>query len=296
VPQVPHSQDQAIAFENSVPYLVKTLWNELGPTRFRAKTMIPWHDKPIDFSIPYVTCCKIVDIQPVVIAKFLKACREHSTSITSLIHALTLASLATRLPASQASCFVASTPISLRPFLGPDTTDESNNLLRVLVTSYQHEFTPTLVSEFRESAKNASLDNAIWKIGQRIKAELSKRLATLPKDDVNGLMKYNSDWFDYFQRKDGQPRRTSWETSNIGVFENDSDAPGFTVSRVCFTNGAMVTGAPVALGVGSVPGACLTIALSWQKGAVADELMDHLARDLTSFADRFNETGSFAAK
>jgi hypothetical protein len=294
-PRLPEAQDQIIAFKNSTSYLVKTLWNELGPTKLRAKKILPWPKKPIDFSIPYVTRSKGIDIQPDVVSKLVKACREHNTSITGLLQALALASFARRLPASEASCFAAATPISLRPFLGPNADDELRDLLRVLVTSYEHEFPSSVVSELRESARRAALDEAIWKVAQEVKTELSNRVATMPKDDINGLMKYNSDWFGFFEKRDGQPRKCSWEVSNIGVFKDSPGAaPAFAVSRVYFTNGAMVTGSPVGLGVASVPGGVLTIAMSWQQTVVTDEFVDNLASDLASFADRFGETGRFA--
>lgn len=292
-PRLPEAQDQIIQFTNSATYLIKTLWNELGPTKLRAKKIIPWHGKSIDFAIPYVTRTKPVDFQPDVVAKLLKSCREHNTTITGLFHALTVASFASRLPASEASSFSAATPISLRPFLGPNADPELKDALRVLVTSYQHAFPADLVTSLRGSSTAASLDSNIWKIAQRVKTELIKRVDTMPKDDINGLMKYNSDWFGFFQKMDGKPRKDSWEISNIGVFKDTSATPGFTVSRVYFTNGAMVTGAPVALGVGSVPGGMLTIAFSWQEGVVSEEFVNNLAADITSFVTRFDEKGVF---
>lgn len=296
-PKIPESQDQIIDFKNSTSYMVKTIWNELGPSKLRAKKPIPWHGKSIDFSIPYVTLTKPVDFPGDVVAKLVDACRQHKTSLTGLFHALAFASFITRLPANEASSFAAATPISLRPFLGPNADPKLKDSLRVLVTSYHHVFPADLVAEVRKSASNSTLDEAIWKIAQRAKNELNKRVATMPKDDINGLMKYNSDWFGFFKKKDGHPRADSWEVSNIGVFKDISEqhdsGPGFTVSRVYFSNGAMVTGAPAAMGVGSVAGGALTVAISWQEGAVSGEFADNLAADLSAFVERFDKTGKF---
>ncbi|KID61658.1 Alcohol acetyltransferase, partial [Metarhizium hybridum] len=289
-PRLPEAQDQIIAFQNSPWYLVKTLWNELGPPMLRAKKHIPWHSKPSDFSIPYVTLTKAVDFQGPIVAKLLKACRQHGTTITGLFHALAAASLASRLPAGEASSFAASTPISLRPFLGPAADPEFKQSLRVLVTSQEHQFPAPLVARLR-TPKDA--DQSIWETAQRVKGELHRKVASVPKDDINGLMKYNSDWIGYFKKKDGQPRPDSWEVSNIGVFANPPEEAGFAVSRVYFTNGALVTGSPLALGLGSVAGGLLSVGISWQESVVGQEFIDGLAGDLTEFVTRFDETGKF---
>ncbi|KAG8417393.1 Alcohol acetyltransferase, variant 2 [Metarhizium acridum] len=289
-PQLPEAQDQIIAFQNSPLYLVKTLWDELGPSVLRAKKHVPWHSKPSGFSIPYVTLTKAVDFQGPVVAKLLAVCRQHGTTITGLFHALAAASFASRLPASEAPFFAATTPISLRPFLGPAANPEFKQSLRVLVSSHEHEFPAPLVAHLRGSKDT---DQSIWEIAQRVKNELNRKVASMPRDDINGLMKYNSDWIGFFKKKDGQPRPDSWEVSNIGVFKNASEETGFAVSRVYFTNGAMVTGSPVALGLGSVAGGLLSVGISWQESVVGQEFVDGLAGDLTEFVTRFDETGKF---
>ncbi|OAA35296.1 Alcohol acetyltransferase [Metarhizium rileyi] len=290
-PKLPEAQDHVITFTNSTSYLIRTLWNELGPSMLHASKPIPWHSKAIDFAMAYVTLTKAVDVPGPVVTKLLQACRDHHTTITGLFHALTLASLAARLPADKAPSFAATTPIGLRPFLGPSADPELKPLLRVLVTSYNHEFPPALVAQLRASS---NADETTWRIAQRVKDELKARMATMPNDDINGLMKYNSDWFGFFKKKDGQPRPDSWEVSNIGVFPPSPD-PGFAVSRVYFTNGAMVTGSPLALGLGSVAGGPLSVSISWQKDVVEQDLVDGLAGDLAQFVTRFGETGRFAA-
>ena len=124
-------------------------------------------------------------------------------------------------------------------------------------------------------------------------------MASLPRNDIISLLKYNSDWFSFFKKKAGKPREDSWEISNIGVFtkidssDTKRDESAFTVSRVYFTNGAMVAGPPVGLGVATAPDGTLTIALSWQEGVVTTEFVDGLAEDLNAFMERFDLTGEF---
>lgn len=301
-PQLPDSQDEAVPFSNSPWFIVKTLWNEFGPSVLRSQKPIPWHGKGIDFSIPYTTRIRPIDVPAAVASKMLGACRQHKTSLTGLIHALVLASYATRLSADEAPFFASITPISLRPYLRPGA---DASLLRVLVASLTQEYPPEHVAQLR-SGEPTSLDTCIWSTAQLVKGELSRRASTLPQDEIVSLMKYIPDWFAFFKAKDGQPRTHSWELSNIGVFEAPRPASAaaaaaaepasdarFGVSRMCFTNGAVVAGAPVGLGVASAPNGLLTIALSWQQTVVTDDFIAGLANDLRAFVQRFDHTGRF---
>lgn len=302
MPQIIHlpAPQAQIPFQVSPSYFVKTLWNEFAPAMLRAEKPTPWHSKPIDLSLPYVTITKPVDVPGPALSKLIQACRHHKTTITAIFHALILASLTTRLSPAEASCFAAATPISLRPFLPAQSTTQLKEMLAVLVTGNIYDFTPPTVSHLRHASPE-SLTPTIWALAHQVKTDLSLRTSTLPKDDASGLLKYVTDWFDFFRKKDGKPRLESWVVSNIGVFKDDNQtrdtdngtAPRFTVSRVYFTNGAMVTGPPLGLGIGSVVGGALTLALSWQEGVVSDELMGGLAEDLQKYMVCFDKTGSF---
>ncbi|POR35940.1 Uncharacterized protein TPAR_03861, partial [Tolypocladium paradoxum] len=119
-PRLPEGQEDAIPFRNTIiSFAIKTVWNELGPSLLRAVKAVPWHGAPIDLRLPHTSRARLVDIPPETVASLLKACRAHAASLTALLHALALASLARRLPAPQAASFAASTPISLRPYFGP---------------------------------------------------------------------------------------------------------------------------------------------------------------------------------
>ncbi|KAK2608610.1 Alcohol acetyltransferase [Conoideocrella luteorostrata] len=289
-----------IRFTNSPAYFVKTLWKEFAPAMLCAKKIVPWHGKAIDFALPYITITKPVDIPDRILTKLIITCRQHQTTITGLLHALILTSLATRLSPTEASSFAAATPISLRPFLNPEMDPKLKEHLCNVVTGCIQEFPPDVVDKLRRPTQDQTLDDTIWRVAQRVKNELNIRTSTLPKDDVSGLFKYVSDWFEFFKKKDGKPRAETWEISNIGVFKDRTQqtlqgvvSPRYRVSRMYFSNGSMVTAAAVGIGVGSVPSGALTIAISWQKAVVADELMNGLAEDLLAYVRCFDKIGTF---
>jgi hypothetical protein len=68
------------------------------------------------------------------------------TSITGLIHALVLAPLSRRVP--NAPGFVATTPISMRPYLLPMTDEALKHTLRNLISVIDHRISAQEISEF----------------------------------------------------------------------------------------------------------------------------------------------------
>lgn len=290
-PALPEGQEDAIPFRNSIPFVLKTVWNELGPSPLRARKVVPWHGAPIDFRLPHTTRARPVDIPPEMATGLLGACRRHAVSLTALLHALVLASLARRLPADEAASFAGGTPISLRPYFGPGADAALRPLLRTLLTGVTHAFPAAVVAALREPA--ADVDALVWDAARAVKAELAARQASLPADDIGGLMQYVGDWSDFWNKKDGQPRPESWSVSNLGVLPGAG--AGWSITRLYFTNGAMVAGAPIGVNVGSVAGGTLTVSISWQDAVVPAELMYGLAGDLAAFAKRLHETGKFAA-
>ncbi|KAL7912535.1 alcohol acetyltransferase [Trichoderma velutinum] len=288
---LPEPQEQVVDFTLSIGYTMRTLWTALGPSFLQLPKQPIWNAIPVDLSLPYKTRIKPIDISPEVLTTLLSACREHSVTITALVHSLVLASLSSRIPSpTEAPTFTAMTPISLRPFTSPSMNPAYVTSLRCLVAAASHHFTPEAVAALR--APDADTTVLIWQNAQHVKDELTTKLNSLPKDDIMAMLKYVGDWFSFWRGKDGKPRTESWELSNIGVLKNpeaQADVPRAT--RMLFTNGALAAGPPIAVNVASVAGSKFTIGLTWQDAVVNEEVMNQLTEDLTSYAAKFHETG-----
>ncbi|KAG5962515.1 hypothetical protein E4U58_003846 [Claviceps cyperi] len=209
-------------------FVVQSLWTEMAPAMLCSRPPPPWHAAPIDLARPYVTRTIPVSVPRGLLDRLLAACRSHGTSLTGLLHVLTLASLTARLPAQDAVLFCAATPISLRPYLPPDLHLE--NMLSVLVTTHLYDFAAPEIALLRSqlgalsssslsSASPEALTSLIWSLARDLKTHLTTRTSTLPRNDLTALLRFVPDWFAYFRKKDGQPRRESWELSNIGVLD-----------------------------------------------------------------------------
>lgn len=279
-PTMPVPQEECVPFSLAKMYMVKTLWNHFGPSFLRKKSPEVWSSAPTDFSVPYVTRIRAVDVDAETVKALLQACRAHSTTITGLIHGLVLAALAKRVE-SNALC--GTTPITLRPYAQPPPEK-----LSVFITGHNVLFTEEMTAQMRQEPTDAK----IWAAAAHVRAKLGEKLAELPQNDVMGMMHHVKDWKAFFRAKDGKPREHSWEVSNVGVLkapENEKHA----IIRIMFTNGVMITGACLAFNTASVAGGPLTIGMSWQDTVVDEDMAQGIAGDLEQWLDRFKATGAF---
>lgn len=273
-PTVPDPMEARVPFEISKWYLTKMLWNEFGPSFLKQKPPQSWSSSLVDFKLPYVTRLRAIDINGKTLKAVLAACREHSTTFTGLLHALVLASLAKRVDSTVLSCL---TPISLRPF-----ATAPPEKLAVCLTQFSLLFPEDTIKAMKETQS----DENIWKAATYTRNKLTERMKEIPKDDIMGLLKFVSDWQEWFKKKDGKPRDSSWEVSNIGVVEaGEGDV---RLTRTMFTNGATVAGAGVSFNVASVKGEGLTIGVVWQEGGFDEEMVDDIVGDLKEWFTKYN--------
>lgn len=294
-PSLHQPLEAVVNFSLSWRFMLGILWSHFGPRVFKPKPQRVWNAKPIDFALPYKTRIKPLDFSPETLSALLDACRSHSVTLTALLHSLVLTSLAKRLSSSPAEspAFLSGTPISLRPYLTkkPNGKQASQPApLRCLVSTCVHQFSPKTVSALR--APNADIDALIWQNALQAKKDLAAKLALTPKDDMAAMLKFISDWIEFWRSRDGKPRTESWEISNIGVLKSAETTNSPKATRMLFSNGAMVAGPPIGVDVASVAGSKLTVSLSWQDKAVDDELIDQLRSDLRGYAEKLAETGS----
>ncbi|XWW96133.1 hypothetical protein V2A60_004103 [Cordyceps javanica] len=311
-PVLPEPQEEAVAFTLGPLYIASVLWGEFAPAMLKPAPQAVWGGARISFARPYVTRIRAVDVQPAQTATLLSACRAQDTTLTGLLHALAFAYFTRALPGDAVppgGGFRSATPMGLHRYTR-DTVDASlRDTLRVLLCSTDHVFTAADVAAMRAAAlvgrsggADDALTPAVWATAQRVRHELVERGRTLTHNNVASMMRHVRDWRGFHTARDGTARPSSWECSNVGVLaaetketatDKGKEAAGVKVARVMFSNGAMVTGAAVAMNVASAPGGRLTIALSWQEGVVEESLVEGLGRALEGMVQRFCKGGSW---
>lgn len=267
---------------------------------------IPWTGNPINPE-PHKANLRLISVPQGVLASLLAACREHQVTLTPLLHALILASVASRMPSDVAPAFDFSTAISLRRFTKPGEFDRENSL-HCLVTGHRYLADAATVAAFRASllttdqtdGPQAAAEPFLWSTAAKIGASLHARVKTLPRDDIAGLTAMVSDWRERWIGEFGKKRDGTWECSNAGSIKAcDARGPGegdcacWEIERSIFSQGATPVGCAFGLNVAGVEGKGLWMTVSWQKTTVETSLMEGLARDLQRWMDAFASTGRF---
>ncbi|WQF84652.1 Putative alcohol acetyltransferase/N-acetyltransferase [Colletotrichum destructivum] len=286
-PILPGPQEQLINGRISWPYFLWELWAAFGPSWLKSKPdVIPWKGRAIDFSMPYQTNVQLLRLPAAIATRLLATARAHSLTLTPLLHALVAASLSRHLPASKAQALEPCSAMSLRRFVPATAGLDVDKQFSILVTSTGHPIPKASTAILRESS-GQDLEQAIWGVAASVKNDLKSRLATLPHDDITAMLKYVSNFHEFFTKKDHGERGNSWEVSNLGAINGGAtEGALWKLNRAVFSQSAMTVGPGFAVNVAGIAGGEVTITLTWNENIVDTALLESLAADLDSWTHR----------
>ena len=97
--------------------------------------------------------------------------------------------------------------------------------------------------------------------------------ATKREDQPLGLLRYAPSIRGWLQGKLGSRRDSSYEVSNLGVLDVADDEAqqqrdGYTIAKAIFAQPGNVLHAPLDFNLDTVKGGPMTIAVTWQEGAL----------------------------
>ncbi|TLS27557.1 hypothetical protein PpBr36_05399 [Pyricularia pennisetigena] len=321
-PNLAPEMSQLVKLDVSWLYLAKEIVKDMAPA-WLSGTARPWAGAPPNPE-PYRTHLRLITIAPESARVLKSACRAHQTTLTPLLHALVLVSLCRALPdgdrTSSELNFAADTPISLRPYMTrplPAGIDESA-LAVPMVTTHRHLFSGSTVSRALASANDEDDDDdddeLVWSLAAEIKSTLAQRQATLPRDDVAGLLPYSGDWRARWLAAAAKPRSGTWEISNLGAVpeaiapktgtgfaprgeqqqQQQQQQPTWRITRIIFSQGTDVCGDAFALSVaGARDSGTICVSINWQEGILDGDLMDRFTDEFKALLER---TGRAAAR
>ena len=221
----------------------------------------------------YKTNVRLLQIESNVLSGVLSACKAEKATLTGLLHGLILMSLAKRIP--PASTFTTATPYSLRHLTGMSPTDGMGNH----VGSLKIQQPINTISDLRSVRDPAEVLKQIWTIARDFRASMSAEIASLPNDNLIGMIPYISDMHKMFISMVGRPRLTSYEISNVGCLRVDGEPRKWRIKRDIFSQSGSMTGAAMYFNVASVAGGPLTIATTWLEGVVDNVLVEDVVKD-----------------
>lgn len=291
---LPPPQDALIDFKTSWTFLLKTLWSEFAPSFLKPSAELVWAGRPISRH-PEKTRLRLVSFPAVILSSILAHCKEHSTTLTPLLHILILRSLARRLPGSELANrgLTSSTPISLRRLIPPEGLKgfDPEHSMGVILASQNHRFSSSTVQRIRTGG--SSDESLVWELTASLSDELRHKVNTLPDDDITALMGWVADQRARFMGMLGQERENTWEVSNVGAADFAIKGEGWEVERVVFSQSGSVTGSAFSVSVAGVKGGELAFSFGWQESIVEEDLVEGIVEDLGKWLDSFARTGRF---
>lgn len=293
-------QQELIQFRIGWVFFLKTLWEEFGPSWLKPRPPVePWAGKVITLE-PHRLNLRLLSIEPEVVKSLVSACRTHGATLTAIIHVLVLASISKRVPAEVAPAFSSETPIGLLPWAksAPGVDIDLTSMLLVLNTSSNKVWDADTVADLRrrlDEVDDGIEEDLVWPLAATWRAEMKAKLASLPNDDVCGLMDYVTDWQKRWEGKIGQKRDATWEVSNIGLIKGiaDEGQGGWTIQCSFFTQPAFLAGPAFAVNVTGVEGGEVTLTLNWQGGVIDDSVVDGVVYDMSTWLKEFRAHGRF---
>ncbi|KAK7733983.1 Alcohol acetyltransferase [Cytospora paraplurivora] len=297
----------------TIPFVLKTLWNEYGPTTFRP-ALARW--API--ASPYKTQVRAFTVEAEPLERILFACRQHKTTLTGLLHALTLTSLASQLTEEAAPALASGTTIDMRRYIEPNLPAypgfKPERTMANFVTLMTHEFERGLVSQIRSllsrpavegtdksAALSPGLVDLIWSAAARVRREIEGRVEAGLKNDLVGVMKFVGDWQQEMAKTASRPRQHSWWVSGTGVLDGSlpksssssdnapspppasGDDDAWTIRRAQFALSTETTAAAINISPLTVAGERLCVGGSWQDCLFDVSLGERVMADLESW-------------
>ncbi|KAF5019874.1 hypothetical protein F66182_8110 [Fusarium sp. NRRL 66182] len=299
----PPPPEKLIKIPISLGYALSTVWKQLRPPSlvWNDSTQVNW--APIREQ-PYRTEFRTFSINDATLKKVVDKCRAHKTTITGLLHALPLASLACQLAEGakhykeEAKSMYAITALDTRRFVPanpkqypwhvPSTTMDNE------MTLCDHTFDENLVAEMRSKRKDASsedeamakLEDLVWSAAARARQDIQQKLDRGMDNDPLGLMGFVKDWRAQKKQQLKKPRVGAWGVSNLGTLDGDAEglgSRGWKIERAVFQLSCELTSPVFHISSISVKGKELCVDVSWQEGIVDVEIGDRLASDMETW-------------
>ncbi|KAK9239608.1 hypothetical protein V1525DRAFT_397906 [Lipomyces kononenkoae] len=216
---------------------------------------------------------KVREIEAAELKRVLNVVRQHDAKLTSTVHQLIARAFDKVLNKPDINQFVSVTPIDMRRAISA-SSDLMGNFITARYTTHPR---PDSSLPFSEES---------WQQARSGTRNLAECAATL-QDQPIGLLRYVSKIHKWTSSKLGQDRDSSFEVSNIGVFDADaiqSDGDATRLVKIIFSQPGHVLAAPICFNFVSVKGGSLVYTVTWQVGAlgVSGDDEDQFAEDICS--------------
>lgn len=121
-------------------------------------------------------------------------------------------------------------------------------------------------------------ERVLIEVARQFRHEIEEELESIPRVGVPVMKVLERvpgwDFGKLCEEALGKERTSTYEVSNLGVFEGGVEDKGIDLEKLMFSQCGMVVGPVFGCGVVSVQKGPLTVCLSWQEGVVEDCFME----------------------
>ncbi|KAK8044330.1 hypothetical protein PG993_004354 [Apiospora rasikravindrae] len=239
----------------SLPWILSIALIQMFPARMRSHPLrhLPWAPQR---PVPVRTALRLVHVDAAALRRVLDACRGHNTTLTGLVQAMSITSLAMQTRTTTTSQdmtakqktkspppppLVLGTPVSMRRYMQrPSSSQQVQDPERTMVNSVTYCFHRyhgrRLLSLYELAGKvvdrgehnyNAErrLEDALWEQASRVRRQLEDKLAKGTRNDLTALMRFIPDFRGRMaeEMRADRPRDVTLEVSNLGVIDGSGD-------------------------------------------------------------------------
>ena len=230
-----------------------------------------------------VTRVHTLRLEADIVQKCLKACRQHQTSFTSLLHTLIKVTLAADFY-PKAKFSHSETVVDVRPYLLPQERQNVMSTAVSMISSYDR------LSDFRRAGNSTSPDSQIdvdadllWELARKHKAHITKDLHHGKSwmkawQAIDLIGEDEEDYISQFLPGLKLVQKYAFNVSNLGAFENKEDGGPWIISNMEFSAGAIKAGYGVNLSfnVSGCKGGATVIHVSSDGESMSSEFVDSL--------------------
>ena len=263
--------EELVKFKNTWSFLLGQVLGEYGPHMIFGRSEEPYTGLQclsLD-ELPFRTVLRLLEIDAEMVQSLLANCKLKKVSMTVLLSATLALSLALAVPAET---LIGQIPYTLRRATGTGYKTMANQ-----TSAIQIDYEKELLRDFHEQDADQEADATIQSVWQKAEED-SIRLRQAVADPLNnnliGLLPYVTDHHEFYRKKLGKKRETTWEVSNIGATKARADETAtWMVDRAIFTQGAAVVGPALNVNVASVIDGPMTLTFSWQQGVIEEGII-----------------------
>ncbi|KAG5747869.1 hypothetical protein H9Q70_009452 [Fusarium xylarioides] len=238
-----------------------------------------WGGGPISTAptVNYESRVRIMTVPAAPFSELLRKCKKANITVTGILHAIICTSLSNAIKGDVPG-FRAVTPFSARRHTGASDAEIVNHIS--YLTSYISQEEMQKIKDCLNGSSTG--EEHIIDLARRFSNEVATKVKEFPHGSMATKLSQVQDIVQECQSQGGTERRYTYELSNLGSVSSivPPEGSGIKLGRLVFTQCGFVAGPALGFNCVSTRGGDFTISITWQRGVVAESIVEEVAHEL----------------